>query len=52
MKKSIEFSEDEIAMLQILLAKILRGLMEKRINVIAPEEYSKWIKLFGKVTHE
>lgn len=38
-------------MLQILLAKILRGLLERRINVIAPEEYSKWLKLFNKLTY-
>lgn len=48
--KTIEFSEDEIAMLQCVLGKILLGLLERRINVIAPEDYSMWEKLFEKVT--
>lgn len=52
MNKSIEFSEEEIVMLRSLLVDNLRGLMERRIDVVAPEAYDKWAKLLEKVTYE
>ena len=52
MNKSIEFSEEEILMLRSLLVDNLRGLMERRIDVVAPEAYGKWEKLLGKITYK
>ena len=52
MNKSIEFSEEEIVMLRSLLVDNLRGLMERRIDVVAPEAYDKWAKLLDKITYK